>query len=81
MEEELSRRRVDRIAKIKQKRKEREEDLMKEMGGTLTNKKDEMNAVLGLIKPIADEENKIFRVLKDIQPDKAVIKPEEAIDI
>lgn len=51
------------------------------MGGTLSSKKEEMAAVLGLLKPINDEENKIFRVLKDIQQDKAVNKHSDAIDV
>ena len=40
-----------------------------------------MNAVLGLIKQVKDEDDKINRVLKDIQSDKAVIKPVNAVDI
>lgn len=75
MEEELARRRADRIAKTNAKRKEREEELLKEIGDTRGAKQEEMNAVLGLIKPIKDEDNKISRVLKDIQADRAVIKP------
>lgn len=66
MEEELARRRADRIAKANARRKGREEELLKEIGDTRGAKQEEMNAVLGLIKPIKDEDNKISRVLKDI---------------
>lgn len=76
MEEELARRKAERIERAKAKRKQREEELVKEVGGTRSAKQDEMNAILGLIKPIADEENKINRVLRDIQSDVAVVKPE-----
>jgi len=81
MEEELARRRAERIAKTNAKRKEREEDLLVEIGDTRGAKQEEMNAVLGLIKQIKDEDNKISRVLKDIQADKAVIKRSDVVDM
>ena len=55
MEEELQRRRQERIAKVKAKRAEREEDLLAETGEKRGTKQDEMNSVAGLIKPVNDE--------------------------
>jgi hypothetical protein len=77
MEEELVKRRAERIERARANRKELEEALLKEIGDTRSAKQDEMNAIMGLIKPVPDEENKIERVLRDIQPDVAVIKHQE----
>jgi hypothetical protein len=75
MEEELARRKAERIAKAKANRKQKEADLILELGGTKIAKQEEMIAVMGLIKPIPEEEAKIMRVLRDIPADEAVIKP------
>lgn len=77
MEEELARRKAERITNAKSRRKEREDELLKETGESRGAKQEEMKAVLGLIKPIQDEDIKIARVLKDIQEDKAIIRPED----
>lgn len=66
MEEELAKRRAERIANAKNRRQEREDELLKETGESRGAKQEEMKAVLGLIRPIDNEDIKIERVLKDI---------------
>jgi hypothetical protein len=69
MEEELAKRRAERIANAKNRRQEREDELLKETGESRGAKQEEMKAVLGLIRPVENEDIKIDRVLKDIQRD------------